>query len=144
MAGVTLPVATTLRFLGVMVTADGRFAPWRDSFDAQLYSLQHRLAGLGLGSLPLALKNGLFVSIMPSLLFGSELWGIDELYAVMFRQANPFDSTHLRPIIQYIRNWIGLSKKSSLASIHRFLAFPSFTRLVLPRLAKLLSTVSAD
>jgi hypothetical protein len=26
-----------LRFLGTMVTADGRFAPWRDTFDNLIY-----------------------------------------------------------------------------------------------------------
>ena len=82
-AGVPLKVESVLRFLGIMVTADGRFAPWRDAFDIQLHALHARLRNVGLGSLPVALVNGLFVSVMPSVLFGCEIWGIEELYAVI-------------------------------------------------------------
>jgi hypothetical protein len=32
-------VSSNLRFLGIMITADGRFAPWRDEFDKSIYSM---------------------------------------------------------------------------------------------------------
>jgi hypothetical protein len=31
--GCVVKVERAIRFLGIMITADGRFAPWRDSFD---------------------------------------------------------------------------------------------------------------
>lgn len=74
-----------LRFLGVMITGDGRFAPWRDSYDSSLHALHSKLRNVGLGRLPAALTNGIFISIIPSLLFGCEVWGIEDLFGMLFK-----------------------------------------------------------
>ena len=89
-AGSRLDVEPYLRFLGVMVTSDGRFAPWRDEFDKGLHAVRAKLAGVGLGSLPVALINGIFVSVMPSLLFGVEVWGIEAIYGMVCKRASPY------------------------------------------------------
>ncbi len=81
--GVILEIEPVLRFLGVMITSDGRFAPWRDSFDRSLHTVVHRLARVGLSSMPIALLNGIFVLVMPALLFGAELWGIEHIYGIL-------------------------------------------------------------
>ena len=141
-SGVMVQVEPVLRFLGVMITADGRFAPWRDSYDAQLYALQQRLCSVGLGCLPIAYTSGIFVSVMPSLLFGCEIWGVDEIYDVMFKGTNPFHSVHLRPLLNHLKKWLGLPQRASHALVHRLLALPCFARLALPRFMKLTSNIS--
>ena len=139
---VTVQVEPVLRFLGVMITADGRFAPWRDSFDTQLYALRQRLANVGLGCLPVAYINGIFVSVMPSLLFGCEIWGIDEIYNVLFKGTNPYQSEFLKPVLSHLKKWAGLPTSASHALMHKLFAFPCFTRLALPRLVKLINSIS--
>ena len=82
--GVTVEIEPVLRFLGVMITSDGRFAPWYDFFNRSLHTVVHRLAQVGLSSMPIALINNIFVLVMPALLFGAELWGIDHIYDVLY------------------------------------------------------------
>lgn len=130
-------MATNLRFLGIMITSDGRFAPWRDEYDKNLYALQAKLSNVGLGRLPVAIVNGIFVSIMPSLLFGCEIWGIEAIYNILFCGKNPYAVEFLAPVQSFLRNMLSLPPNSSTALLHRFLSFPSFLRLVLPRMAKL-------
>ena len=83
-AGTSLKCVESLRFLGVMITADGRFAPYRDSIDPGYYALRSKLSSVGLGSTPLALTRGLLVSVLPSYLFGCEIWGLSSLYSIVF------------------------------------------------------------
>lgn len=45
-----LKVAQWLRFLGVMITADGRFAPWWDIFDKNFYDTGGALHDVSLGN----------------------------------------------------------------------------------------------
>jgi hypothetical protein len=84
-----------------------------------------------------ALINGLFVSVMPSLLFGCEVWGISAIYNIMFHSKSPYSVEFLSPIHHFLRRVVGLPPNSSVAILHRFFALPSFLRLVLPRMVKL-------
>ena len=67
-----------------MITSDGWFAPYRDSFDVALHALRGKLSRVGLGSTPLAISKGIAISVLPALLFGCEIWGISDIYAMVY------------------------------------------------------------
>ena len=58
-----------------MVWADGRFTAYRNSYDSSLHALHARLRAVGLGATPIALQRGISISVLPSILFGCEIWG---------------------------------------------------------------------
>jgi hypothetical protein len=98
-----------LRFLGIMVTSDGRFQPWRDSFDKLIFTIMARLREVGLGSTPTAIIRALFISVLPCVLYGCELWGLDQLYSVIFEGTSPFASRTLEPILHFLKGKLGVS-----------------------------------
>lgn len=69
-----------LRFLGILIRDNATFAPWRDAYDSALHMLWGRLRDVGLGFTWAAFVRGLKVAVLPSVLFGCEIWGIDEIY----------------------------------------------------------------
>ena len=139
---VTVVVEPVLRFLGVMITSDGRFAPWRDVFDRSMHALLNRLTRVGLGYIPVALVNGLFVNVMPALLFGAELWGIAYIYGVLCNNKSPYACPYLEPVLGFLRKQAGLPRNSSTAALHRLYGIPTFLKLVLPRLTRLFGNMS--
>ena len=88
--------------------------------------------------------KGVLISVLPAALFGCEIWGINHLYQVLFKGHNPYDCEHLKPIVGFLKKWVGLSVRASSGTVHRLLNLPSFVRLALPRLMKLLDLVSVS
>ena len=115
----SLPLEKVLRFLGVAVHDSGTFLPWRDSYDKQLYTLRGKLAAVGLGCTPVAFIRGLSVSILPSLLYGCEIWGISHVYDVVLGGASPYRCGFMDPIITFLRSWLSLPRSAPVAAIHR-------------------------
>lgn len=79
------------------------FAPWRDSFDVLLYTLGNKLRAVGLGAIPASWLKAIRISVLPAMLFGCELWGIDEVYQVLFNGKSPFLCSFLTPITKYLK-----------------------------------------
>jgi hypothetical protein len=77
-------VSPALKFLGIMVHNTASFTPWRDSFDSLLHTLGNNLRAIGLGATPAAWLKAIRIAVLPVILFGCEMWGIDEIYQVMF------------------------------------------------------------
>lgn len=106
-----------LRFLGIMILSDGRFAAYRDSLDSSFTSLTTQLRNIGLASTPLALTRGLRISVLPGLLFGCEMWGIDDMHAMLFRGRNPYKCNRLTPLYNILKKKLGLPPKASTAAV---------------------------
>lgn len=64
-----------LRFLGLKITSNASFLPWRDGFEVSMYATKGKLTAAGLGSLPIALIKALQVKVIPAILYGCEIWG---------------------------------------------------------------------
>ena len=57
--GVDLPAQDSMRFLGVKVTRQGVFLPWKEGFNEQIRGLWARVCNVGLGSQPRAFLRAL-------------------------------------------------------------------------------------
>ena len=130
----SLSVSTSLRFLGVRVLTSATFAPWRDSYDSMLHALMGRLRDVGLGATPAAFVKGLRISVLPAVLFGCEIWGIDEVYQVLYKGHSPFNSPTLKPILKFVKRLVGLPPTASNAHVCQLFGLPTFLSLVLGRM----------
>ena len=67
-----------MHFLGVAVEASGSIAPWHGIEDLQAlaFAVWARLVSAGLGTYPTALMHALRTYVIPSILYGCELWGL--------------------------------------------------------------------
>ncbi len=125
-----------------MLLSDGRFAPYRDCIDREFHALRGKLSAVGLGSTPLALSRGLMISLLPSLLFGCEIWGIDEIYDIFIKQKSVYNCKFMDPLLQNLKRYIGLPPASSNAAVCHLFNIPTFLSLVVKRLAKACAAIS--
>lgn len=133
----------SLRFLGILITDEGAFAPWRDSFDSQIHTLTNRLRNVGISSNALALLRGMKLTVFPSLLFGCEIWGINWIYRVMFKKASVYHCDFMTPITNTFARLAGVSRTYAKPLLYRLYNIPTFADLVIPRLYKLLKLLSS-
>ena len=61
--GEVLPNVPHLRFLGVKVTREGTFEPWKESYSDAIRGLWARVCNVGLGSQPRAFLRALQIFV---------------------------------------------------------------------------------
>ena len=120
----------------------GKFLPWRDDFTKQLYGVRGRLAAAGLGVLPVALFKGLFIKVVPAILYGCEVWALGWLADVLDKGASPFVHDRLNIVISFIKRYLGLPDRSFGAAVFKLCNLPSMLQLLLPRVVKFLRCLS--
>ena len=105
-----------MRFLGVAVEASGSLAPWREVADLQAlaFAVRARLVSAGLGAYPTALVRALCTYVIPSILYGCELWGLSTVGAVLSRHKSPYHTDFMLPILDVLRSYSGFSHGSRL------------------------------
>lgn len=116
------------------VASGGSFFPWRDSFDSNIHATVGRLRNVGLSHTVLALVRAFKLTVLPSLLFGGELWGIPWLYKVMFRESSMYSGPFMRPITTHFCRLLGLPSNTALPIIYKLLNLPTFADLIAPRI----------
>ena len=96
--------------------ASGSIAPWHDVKDLQLlaFAVRARLLSAGLGAYPTALMHALRTYIIPSILYGCELWGLSTIGAVLSRHKSHYHTDIMLPILDVLRSYSGFSWDSCL------------------------------
>ena len=140
--GHLLKVVRELKFLGILVNSRGLLAPARTNFPAVVHRVCATLVSVGLGSCPAALTKALAVKVLPSLLYGCELWGLAELRAVVCAHKSPFLSAFLGPVLDALKPHVGLPATAFNLPVYRLFQIPTFLEMVLPRLARLTTRLS--
>ena len=109
-------MSLTGSFLGITVEASGSLAPWRDVMDLQslAFAVWARLVSAGLGAYPTALVRALRTYVIPSILYGCELWGLSTIGAVLSRHKSPYHTNFMLPILDVLRSYSGFSRDSCL------------------------------
>lgn len=102
MGALSLKPAKSFRFLGVKVTQTGGFLPWRDSFDNTLFGLRGRLVQAGLGDLATALSRAIQIKVLPSLLYGCEIWAVSWLWGVILGSESPYSHPRMSPVVKFL------------------------------------------
>lgn len=131
------------KFLGLKITNQGHFLPWRDDFQKGMHSVKGALARVGLGNLPLALVKGLLLRTVPALLYGCEIWCCHWLVSVLKGDSSPYIHPRLNIVLDFMKAFFGLPKNSFTAVIFKLTSFPSMLALVLPRMMKFISAISS-
>ena len=102
--------------MGVAVEASSSLAPWRDVADLQVlaFAVRARLVSAGLGAYPTALVRALRTYVIPSILYGCELWGLSTVGAMLSRHKSPYHTDFMLPILDVLRSYSGFSRASRL------------------------------
>ena len=102
---------------------------------ALAFAVRTRLVSAGLGAYPTALVRALRTYVIPSILYGCELWGLSTIGAVLSCHKSPYHTGFMLPILDVLRSYSGFSRDSRLfqAPLCRLFELPSFFELVLPR-----------
>jgi hypothetical protein len=111
--------------LGLKITSNGHFLPWRDDYTTLMFSIKNSLARAGLGSLPMALIKGLSIRVIPALLYGCEIWCISWLAKVFKGIESPYKHPRLKIVLDFIKSYLGLPKNSFTAVIFKLVNLPS-------------------
>ena len=100
-----------MRFLGVTVEVSSSIAPWRDVADLQAlaFAVRARLVFAGLVVYSTALMRALHTYIIPSILYGCELWGLSTVGAVLSYHKSPYHTNFMLPILDVLRSYSGFS-----------------------------------
>ena len=102
-----------------------------------------QLKAVGLGDCPAALTKALLVKVIPSLLYGCEVWGLSELRAMVCAHKSPFLSDFLSLMLGTLKPHVGLPVAAFNLPVYRLFQIPTFLQLALPRLARLTALLSA-
>ena len=96
--------------------ASGSLAPWHDVADLQAlaFTVRARLVSAGVGAYPTALMHALRTYVIPSILYGCELWGLSTIGAVLSRHKSPYHTDFMLPILDVLRSYSGFSHDSRL------------------------------
>ena len=96
--------------------ASGSLALWRDVTDLQALAFAVRawLVSAGLGAYPTALVCALRTYVIPSILYGCELWGLSTIGAMLSRHKSPYHTDFMLPILDVLRSYSGFSRASRL------------------------------
>ena len=96
--------------------ATGSIALWCDVTDLQAlaFAVRARLVSAGLGAYPTALVRALRTYVIPSILYGCELWGLSTIGAVLSRHKSPYHTNFMLPILDVLRSYSGFSHDSRL------------------------------
>ena len=102
--------------MGVAVEASGSIAPWHDVADlrALAFAVWARLVSAGLGAYPTALVRALRTYVIPSILYGCELWGLSTVGAMLSHHKSPYHTDFMLPILDVLRSYSGFSCASRL------------------------------
>ena len=105
-----------MHFLGVAVEASSSIAPWCDVTDlhAFAFAVWARLVSAGLGAYPTARMCTLHTYVIPSILYGCELWGLSTVGAVLSHHKSPYHTDFMLPILDVLRSYSGFSHDSCL------------------------------
>ena len=105
-----------MRFLGVAVEASSSIALQHDIADLQAlaFTVRARLLSAGLGAYLTALMRALRTYIVPSVLYGCELWGLSTVGAMLSRHKSPYHTDFMLPILGVVRSYSGFSRDSCL------------------------------
>ena len=98
------------------VEASGSIAPWHSIADLQVlaFAIRARLVSTGLGAFPTALMRALHACVIPSILYGCELWGLSTVGAVLTHHKSPYHTNFMLPILDVLRSYSGFSYDSCL------------------------------
>ena len=101
------------------VEASGSIAPWRGVEDLQAlaFAVWARLVSAGLGAYPTALKCALRTYVIPSILYGCELWGLSTVGAVLTRHKLPYHTDFMLPILDVLHSYSDFSCDSCLFQV---------------------------
>ena len=96
--------------------ASGSLAPWCDVTDLQAlaFAVRARLVFAGLGAYPTALMRALRTCVIPSILYGCELWGLSTIGAMLSRHKSPYHTDFMLPILDVLHSYSGFSRASRL------------------------------
>ena len=96
--------------------ATGSIAPWRDVADLQAlaFAVRARLVSAGLGAYPTALVRALRTYVIPSILYGCELWGLSTIGAVLSHHKSPYHTDFMLPILDVLHSYSSFSRDSCL------------------------------
>ena len=81
---------------------------------ALAFAVRARLVSTGLGAYPTALVHALHTYVIPSILYGCELWGLSTIGAVLSRHKSPYHTDFMLPILDVLRSYSGFSRDSRL------------------------------
>ena len=103
-----------MRFLGIAVEASDSIAPWHDVADLQVlaFAVWARLVFAGLGAYLTALMCALRTYIIPSILYGCELWGLSTIGAVLSHYKSLYHTNFMLPILDVLHSYSGFSRDS--------------------------------
>ena len=140
--GVQVPCQETARFLGVMFDFKGNICQPSQDYREKLFALDRRLRAVGLHTLPSALMKAYNLIIAPGIFFGGEVWGLDQLHAVVFQQASPYKSPQLKEFLNFLKKKLGLPSSAFYAAVYRLFNVRTLFQTLLPRLAKVAAVLS--
>ena len=111
--------------MGVAVEASGSLAPWCDVADLQAlaFAVRARLVSAGLGAYPTALVRALHTYVIPSILYGCELWGVSTIGAVLSHHKSPYHTDFMLPTLDVLRSYSGFSCDSCLFQVPLYCLF---------------------
>ena len=98
------------------VEASGSIAPWWGVVDLQVlaFAVQAWVVSAGLGTYPTALIRALRTYVIPSILYGCELWGLSTVDAMLTRHKSPYHTDFMLPILDVLHSYSGFSHDSRL------------------------------
>ena len=105
--------------------ASSSLAPWHDVADLQVlaFAVRARLVSAGLGAYPTALMRALHTYVIPSILYGCELWGLSTIGTVLSRHKSPYHTDFMLPILDVLRSYSGFSCDSHLFQVPLYRLF---------------------
>ena len=94
-----------------------------------------RLVSAGLGAYLAAHRHALSTYVIPSILYGYELWGLSTIGGVLTHHKSSYCTDFMLPVLDMLRSQSGFSHDSHLfkAPMHCLFQLLSFFELVFPR-----------
>ena len=87
------------------------------------FAVRARLVSAGLGAYPTALMHALLTYIIPSILYGCELWGLSTIGAVLSHHKSPYHTYFMLPILDVLRSYSGFPRDSHLFQVPLYRLF---------------------
>jgi hypothetical protein len=84
------------------------------------------LGDVGLGHTPSALVRAFSIAVIPSMLYGCELWGLQQVYNMLILGASPFQAPTLSPILTFFKKLLGIHIHAPDAFVHTLVNLPTF------------------
>lgn len=88
--------------------------------------------------------KALSLKVLPALLYGCEIWGLAELRAVACGHKSPFLSDFLGPVLEALKQRVGLPAAAFNLPVYRLFQLPTFVELALPRVLRLTTRLAPE